>query len=209
MQGDNVIAYTSSKFNPAERNYSTGEQELLGVIKAMQEWRCYVEGADAVLVTDHCPLTFLQTQPTLSRRQARWMEYLSSFHYTWEYRPGRNNVADPISRNPNLACANLYLCAIGKAKKVTSIMDRIAAGYQHDEFFRITANTSAFTKDGAYWTKNGLVVVPDVLSLRTDIINELHASAFRWPHWHDPINQRYQTNVLLERYAIGCQNIRR
>ena len=117
MQGGNVIAYTSSKFNPAERNYSTGEQELLGVIKAMQEWRCSVEGADAVLVADHCPLTFLQTQPILSCRQleARWMEYLSSFHSTWEYRPGRNNVADHISRNPNLACANLYLCAIGKA----------------------------------------------------------------------------------------------
>lgn len=178
MQGDKVIAYTSSKFNSAEKNYGTGEQELLGVIKAMQEWRCYVEGADAVLVTDHCPLTFLQTQPTLSRRQARWMEYLSSFHYTWEYRPGRNNVADPISRNPNLACANLYMCAMGRAKQAKSIMERIAAGYKHDPYFQETSNTQAFTKEGVYWTKDGFVVVPSVDTLRTDIMTELHAPAY-------------------------------
>jgi hypothetical protein len=69
------------------------------------------------------------------------MEYLSSFHYTWEYRQGRHNVADPISRNPNLACANLYMCAIGRARQSASIMDRISAGYKNDEFFRVTKNT--------------------------------------------------------------------
>jgi len=34
MQNDKVIAYTSSKYIPAELNYTTGEQELLGVVKA-------------------------------------------------------------------------------------------------------------------------------------------------------------------------------
>ena len=69
-------------------------------------------------MTDHNPLTFLQTQPTLSRRQARWMEYLTRFHYTWVYRPGRVNVAEPISRNPSLnamtrAQANRQMEAMG------------------------------------------------------------------------------------------------
>ena len=36
-----------------------------------------------------------------SRRQTPWSEYLQCFNFTWEYRPGRTNVADPLSRNPS------------------------------------------------------------------------------------------------------------
>ena len=43
-QNELPIAYTSSKFIPAERGYTTTEQKLLGVIRALQEWRCYLEG---------------------------------------------------------------------------------------------------------------------------------------------------------------------
>ena len=44
----------------------------------------------------------LTTAPTLSLspRQTRWAERLSRFQFTWEYRPGRVNVADPLSRHP-------------------------------------------------------------------------------------------------------------
>jgi hypothetical protein len=101
MQNKRVCAYHSKKFTPAERNYTTTEQEMLGVLHALQEWRCYLEGGpESVLVTDHNPLVYLQEQPHLSRRQARWMEFFSRFNYRWQYRPGRINVADPLSRNP-------------------------------------------------------------------------------------------------------------
>ena len=50
------------------------------------------------MVTDHNPLVFLQTQANLSRRQVRWSEYLQAFRFRWQYRPGRINVADPLSR---------------------------------------------------------------------------------------------------------------
>lgn len=53
------------------------------------------------IVTDHNPLVHLPKQPNLSRRIARWSEYLQRFSFTWEYRPGRINVADPISRRPS------------------------------------------------------------------------------------------------------------
>ena len=53
-----------------------------------------------MVVTDHNPLVHLQSQPTLSRRQARWAEFLQRFTFTWEHRPGRGNVADPLSRLP-------------------------------------------------------------------------------------------------------------
>lgn len=72
---------------------------MLEVIHALKEWRCYLEGAPNVtLVTDHSPNTWLEGVAVLSRRQARWMEYLSRFHYQWKYIKGRTNVADPITR---------------------------------------------------------------------------------------------------------------
>ena len=97
-QGGQPIAYESSKFSEAEQRWTTGEQELWAVIHALRTWRCYLEGVPFKVVTDHNPLTFLPTQATLSRRQARWSQYLQQFNFKWEYRPGRSNVADPLSR---------------------------------------------------------------------------------------------------------------
>ena len=66
-QGDRPIAYYCAKFTSAEVNYGTGEQELLGIIKALKEWRCYLEGCKALkIVTDHNPLTYFMQQPILS-----------------------------------------------------------------------------------------------------------------------------------------------
>ncbi len=106
LQHGRPVAYTSRKFTPAERNYTTGEQELLGLIHALKEWRCYVEGTPVTLVTDHHPLTHLKTQPDLSRRQVRWVEFLSRFHFDIVYQRGvDNSVADPLSRHPSFAAA--------------------------------------------------------------------------------------------------------
>ena len=100
LQEDRPAAFESRKLSPAEVNYSTGEQELLAVVHALTTWRCYLEGAQFTVVTDHNPNTFLQTQKNLSRRQARWSEFLQRFNFKWVYRAGRTNVADPLSRNP-------------------------------------------------------------------------------------------------------------
>jgi hypothetical protein len=57
------------------------------------------------------PVGSSHTQPNLSRRQARWMEYLQRFRFTWHYKPGKDNIADPLSRHPStnaqVNCANL------------------------------------------------------------------------------------------------------
>ena len=76
------------KFNAAECNYGVGEQELLAVVDAMRAWRCYLEGVNAdmlTVVTDHNPLTYLQTQNVLSRRQTRWSEYLCKCSHSSGY----------------------------------------------------------------------------------------------------------------------------
>ena len=105
MQDGKPVAYCSQKLSPAEKNYTTTEQELLALIHACRAWRCYLESDKPVtLVTDHHPLTFLKTQPLLSRRQARWLIELQRFHFEITYIPGASNtVADALSRSPHLS----------------------------------------------------------------------------------------------------------
>ena len=104
LQEKRPLAYASRRFTPAEVRYTTGEQELLALVHCVKEWRCYLEGAVGVvtLITDHEPLKFLESQPILSRRQSRWVEFLQRIHYEINHQRGTDNVADPISRNPAL-----------------------------------------------------------------------------------------------------------
>ena len=102
FQDQRPIAYESRCLTPAEVNYPTGEQELLAVVHALTVWRCYLEGAQTVrVVTDHKAITYLDTLPTLSRRQTRWAEFLSRFDFKWDHAAGRHHVvADALSRHP-------------------------------------------------------------------------------------------------------------
>ena len=100
MQDGHPIAYESRKLNPAETRYSTGDRELLAVIHCLKVWRCYLEGSLFTLVTDHQPNTHLRNIETWTDRHARWSERLERFSYKWEYKEGRLNVADPLSRYP-------------------------------------------------------------------------------------------------------------
>ena len=107
------IAFESRKLTPTEVNWTTGDQELWSVIHALNRWACYLDGIHFKLITDHQPLTYLQSQPSLSRRQARWSEYLQRFNYTWEYRSGKTNVvADALSRHPDFALNSIKLAGM-------------------------------------------------------------------------------------------------
>ena len=126
MQDGRVISYTSKKFTPAEKRYTTGEQELLGIIHAAREWRCYLEGPVKVtLLTDHKPLLALKTQTKLSNRQARWMEFLSRFNFDIASVKGTKNMADPISRSPLLTRENAEMERVDPKAKVPTTLPRI------------------------------------------------------------------------------------
>lgn len=99
--GQQPVAYGSQKFSPAERNYSTHEQEMLAIMHALKEWKHYLEGSPhkVTVFTYHASLRYFQTQPSLSRRQARWSELLEDFNLEFKYRPGADNdVSDSLSR---------------------------------------------------------------------------------------------------------------
>ena len=101
MQKDRPVTFYSRKMTAPEKNYVNHEQELLAAIAALKVFRCYLLGNHFTLITDYKPNTFLDTQPTLSRRQARCRsEYLQRFHFTWVHKPGKFSVADPLKPQP-------------------------------------------------------------------------------------------------------------
>ena len=94
--GEHPVAYESRKLNAAEGNYATHEKELLAVIHALRTWSHYLLGNHFIVVTDHNLLKYLHTQPTLSRRLARWAEFLAEFDLEIVYRPGKSNVVEML-----------------------------------------------------------------------------------------------------------------
>ena len=169
LQDQRPVAFHSYKLSSAERNYPIGEQELLAVITALRQWRCHLEGAkEVVVVTDHKPNTFLDSKPSvqLSRRQARWQEFLSRFDFKWEYRKGCASVADPISRCPALLNDLMSWAPDGCETDAGSVLRRVRDGYACDKWFEDEKNTAHLSFREGMWKKNGLIVVPDVADLR-------------------------------------------
>jgi len=60
--------------SPVERNYEIHDKEMLAIVRALEEWRHFVEGAEhrCEIWTDHKNLQYFMTAKKLNRRQARW-----------------------------------------------------------------------------------------------------------------------------------------
>ena len=99
------IAFYSRSMQPAELNYDIYDKELLAIYESFRHWRAYLEGAQHVIlvVSDHNNLQYFMTTKQLSRRQARWAEFLSGFNYVIRFRPGRlGSKPDALTRRPDV-----------------------------------------------------------------------------------------------------------
>ncbi|CDO75982.1 hypothetical protein BN946_scf184820.g2 [Trametes cinnabarina] len=76
------IVFHSRTLSGAELNYDTHDKELLAIFECFKTWRHYLEGSRTPIdvVTDHKNLEYFSTTKLLTRRQARWSEFLSQFN---------------------------------------------------------------------------------------------------------------------------------
>ena len=98
------ISFISKTLSPAERNYEIYDRELLAIIRALEEWRHYIQGSahTTVILSDHKNLTYYREAKKLNRRQARWSLYLSEFDVKLVHTPGNKMVqSDALSRRPD------------------------------------------------------------------------------------------------------------
>ena len=99
------IAFHSHSMQAAELNYDTHDKELLAIFEAFTIWRHYLEGAAHTIdiVTDHKNLEYFATTKLLTRRQARWSEYLSMFNMAIRFRPGKlGTKPDALTRRDDV-----------------------------------------------------------------------------------------------------------
>src|ERR1700678_1086065 len=61
-------SFISKTFFPTERNYEIYDRELLGIIRALEEWRHYIQGSGhtTVIHSDHKNLTYFRTAQKLN-----------------------------------------------------------------------------------------------------------------------------------------------
>jgi hypothetical protein len=85
------VAFLSRTFSTTELNYDVHNKELLAIFDAFKAWQHYLEGAGTPIdiITDHKNLVYFSTTKLLTRRQARWSEFLSAFNMVICFRPGR------------------------------------------------------------------------------------------------------------------------
>lgn len=98
---DRPIAYASRTLNKTERRYSTIEKELLAIVWAVKNFRCYLLGKRFTVYTDHQPLKGVFNVKDPTSRLIRFHHKLSEYDYEIQYKPGRKNGnADALSRIP-------------------------------------------------------------------------------------------------------------
>ncbi|GJP47147.1 hypothetical protein CLOM_g6374 [Closterium sp. NIES-68] len=200
------IAYLSKKLHGAELNYPIHDKEALAIIIAFKAWRCYLEGRRTTVYTDHCSLKYLKTQPNLSRRQVRWIDFLEThFHYDIVYKPGHKNKADALSRPAHVA-------AIQVEGMNPLLKGLFTHGYAIDPEIPLAEKRHLLQWDSdiAYRKGSTKIWVPNYPPLRQLLLEEYHdvlyaghfgsnktltgiAKHYYWPHMADDV-QKFVTS---------------
>jgi hypothetical protein len=96
----NIVAICSKKLQSSQRRWSAYKKEYFGILYCLRQFRAYIWGRDDLIVhTDHKPLTFLLSSPTLSTVVHGWFDELSDYRFKVIHRPGILNVVpDALSR---------------------------------------------------------------------------------------------------------------
>jgi hypothetical protein len=195
---------------------------MLGVVKALKAWRCYLEGCNGLtIVTDHNPLTYLPTQHLLSRRQARWMEFMSRFQYVWKHTPGIHNPADPLSRLCFISAKSGVCCNMLETPH--DFVSKIPNSYCRDDRFNSRELVDKYAlewSEHGFWMKGDKIVVPspliqEAIAAHHDALHaghpgqdktlELISRNFWWPSLKSDVTQFVQNCSLCQQNKSSTQ----
>jgi hypothetical protein len=81
------VAYYSKSLSETERNYKIRDKEMLAIIRALDEWRHFLEGAPhkVEIWTGHKNLEYFMSAKKLNCQQARWSLTLARFDFVMHH----------------------------------------------------------------------------------------------------------------------------
>jgi hypothetical protein len=213
------VAYDSRAFKGAELNYPVHEKELLAIIRALGKWCTDLLGYTFEVWTDHKTLEHFNTQRDLSRRQARWMEFLSQYDACIRYLPGdQNTVADALSQLPDTETTTIAsIFAQTRGRKIRTgfeledaILDEVKQGYASDPFTeKLTSASSGMqniTNKNSFWFIDERLVIPSGRHVQETLFRIAHdklghfgtsksynalCHSFYWPNMRKDLEQAY------------------
>jgi len=211
------VAYFSKALNPAERNYHVSDQELLAIIRALKEWRHYLEGCPHPLIiwSDHENLTRWREPQQLNRRQARWMLYMTRFNYVIKHFPGNKNVlTDALSRRPDLTpegVDNENLTLIPEAKFINFLSEDLRKNIASKKDAILTSDRFTEDDDNGIYKYQGRTVIPDDSEIKRTILQRIHDHE---TSGHPGITETFRRlskevywpgmNTYVQNYVKGC-----
>ncbi|GJU40086.1 putative CCCH-type zinc finger family protein, partial [Tanacetum coccineum] len=169
-QEGHPVAFFSEKLSEARRNWTTYELEFYAIVWAVKHWDFFPQ--EFVLQTDHEALKYFNSQKSISRMHARWMEYLQQFTFVVKHKEGtKNKVANALSHRETL------LTTMGSEVIGFDCLKDLYAS--DDDFLEVWKQNETGIPRGLYLVQDGFLFFKDRLciprgSLKDYLIQELH-----------------------------------
>ena len=94
-----VLEYASKSLSDVERKYCQTEREGWAIVWGCERFYRYLIGCEFDLLTDHQPLVHIYSNKSRpSARLERWLLRLQPFKFRIQYKPGKNNPSDALTR---------------------------------------------------------------------------------------------------------------
>ncbi|QRW23994.1 Retrotransposable element Tf2 protein [Rhizoctonia solani] len=197
------LGFLSESFKGAKQNYDTHNKELLAIIRSFEYWRIFLEGTlhPVTVFTDHRNLEYWKESRTFNRRHARWHLLLAGYNFQIVYRPGKQSgKPDTLSRRsdhanippdaqtmlPDPVFANVALVTPEKElqRQIELSLDQDESLEEILQFLQNESKAPPSIKrafkdyemEAGLLFYQGRIVVPDVGTLRTDLLRIFHDS---------------------------------
>ena len=206
-----ILAYPDNDYQfrlETDANYLVADKEMLSIIRSLEQWRHYLEGAkhEFEIWNDHANLQWFMKRQDLNRHQARWAQYLSRFNFKWTHKAGSTmGKADALSRQEDHAVGvaddnkGVTVIPPDQIRSVTPdlktlIFDALVTRTETEVYRLCKEKGICKEHNGFLYDSSGRMYVPDDDSLRMKVIASHHDS----PVAGHPGHQK--TQELIERH---------
>ena len=97
-------------------------------MQALKKWRHYLIPKEFVLYSDNHALQFINNQPKLNQRHAKWVEFLHNFTFVIKHTSGNSNKVVDALRRISLVMQEVKVSTLG--------FEKLSYMYKHDVDFK-------------------------------------------------------------------------